>query len=100
MVISAKHGTLMAGSALLTGDDGNQNKLIYLSLFCVLTYYRGWNITEKVKKLIEITKSGLAVNDSIMLREKYPNSDIFLFHIFGLNMEIYRVNLPIQSECG
>ena len=48
--------------------------------------------------MIEITKTELTVNDIIVLHEKYPNSDIFLFHIFGLNMEIYRANLPIQPE--
>ena len=35
------------------------------------------------------------------LRQKYPNKEFFsgpYFSVFGLNTEIYRVNLPIQSE--
>ena len=38
MVISARYGPLMPGSQLLTSDDVDPKKLIYLSLFSVLTY--------------------------------------------------------------
>ena len=43
-------------------------------------------------------------NMTLSLRKKCPYLKIFgrtqYFPVSGLNMEIYRVNLPIQSECG
>ena len=39
---------------------------------------------------------------TLLLREKCPNTELFLvrpyFPVFGLNTEIYEVNLRIQSE--